>query len=279
MNTLSRLAGLLLTAMLAVSTQADSPASPPAETQPPQIAIIFDDIGNSYRRGRQAISLPAAFTYAVLPFTRHSKALANRAHHLGKEVMVHLPMQNEADRPLGPAGVHESLGREEFRQIVSDALKGVPHAAGLNNHMGSLLTRRSQQMLWLMEVLKEGDYYFIDSRTTPLTVASVVALQNDILSASRDVFLDNERAEVAIDRQFRELLAMAEARGTAIDIGHPYPETIAYLKHAVTKLPASGIEIVPVSVILERRIRDATTLSVARGTKTSTPTSEKNQVN
>ena len=67
----------------------------PVFAQPPaRIAIIIDDLGNNRMLGLQAVALPGALTYSILPQLPYSERLAHAAHAAGKEVMLHLPMQS-----------------------------------------------------------------------------------------------------------------------------------------------------------------------------------------
>ena len=63
----------------------------------------------------------------------------------------------------------------------------------------------------------------------------------------------------------RKLVAIARARGTAVGIGHPHPETIAVLRELREELLASGVTLVPA---LGARAADArragTALAAAR---------------
>jgi len=217
------------------------------------VAIIIDDLGHNYSQGLRAVHLPAPLTYAILPYSTHAKRLADTVYESGKEVMVHLPMENLGNMPIGPGGLTNDLTRLEFRLAVSTAISRVPHASGINNHMGSFLTQESLPMEWLMEEIKAMELFFIDSRTTPNTVASIVAKKKNLLVASRDIFLDNERSIYAIDKQFRKLVNLAKRRGTGIAICHPYQETLAYLEIAIPQLQEEGIEIIPASNLVALR--------------------------
>ncbi|WP_078117775.1 divergent polysaccharide deacetylase family protein [Thiosocius teredinicola] len=219
-----------------------------------RVAIIIDDLGNSLSLGRKAVDLPGALTCAVLPDLAHSRELAERAHRDGKEVMLHLPMQTADGRLMGPGGLHMDMTREGFARKVKANLDAVPYAAGVNNHMGSLLTRHPGAMRWLMQDLKSlGSYYFVDSRTDVRTVARDLAREEGLANAERDVFLDNQRNADYIRGQMRQLIREARRNGTAIGIGHPYPETIKVLKEMLPRLADYGIELVPVSELVEPR--------------------------
>lgn len=241
---LKRLALTLLTALLLGGNSLALAA---------QVAIIIDDFGHDLERGKAFINLPAPITFAVLPHTAHAIAIANAAHDANKEVIVHLPMANLANTPIGPGGLTASLPRVEFMTALDAAIRGVPFASGMNNHTGSYLTQQSQQMGWVMSDMKERGFFFVDSRTTPKSVALKVAQQHDVFASSRDIFLDNDRNVRAIDAAFQDMVKKAQQRGTIIAIGHPYPETLRYLKYAIPKLKAMGIEVVPVSDLIALR--------------------------
>ena len=121
--------------------------------------------------------------------------------------------------------------------------------------MGSLLTQLPEQMRWLMEELaRHKDLFFIDSRTTPLTVAYHQAVHEGLHSLRRNIFLDNDIDISAINRQFIKLLAIARVKGSAVAIGHPYPETLTYLENMLPALPLLGIQLLPASQLIEHKV-------------------------
>jgi uncharacterized protein len=215
------------------------------------IAIIIDDLGYNLRRGRAAIEIPAPLTYAILPNSTHAALLADRAFRSGKEIMLHLPMENSSHHPMGAGVLTRHLHKQEFLALFDQALSRVPHAIGINNHMGSALTEETQAMTWLMKEIKHRQMYFVDSRTTPRTVAFSVARSNKISAANRDVFLDNDRSFYAVDQAFQRLLRISRRKGTAIGIGHPHAVTLAYLQMAIPQLV--DVEILPVSKLIAAR--------------------------
>lgn len=218
----------------------------------PRIAIIIDDIGDRYDEGMSAIALPGPVACAFLPHTPHAAELARFAHDAGKEVLLHLPLQSLNGKALGPGAITLQTTEQEFRRILRADLDAIPHVRGVNNHMGSLLTRHPGHMTWLMSVLAErGDLYFIDSYTHPASVAFAMAHEQGIPSARRDVFLDNVPERDAIRFQFRRLVEEARLKGSAIGIGHPYPETLAFLADVLPTLGEEfGVELVPVEALL-----------------------------
>jgi polysaccharide deacetylase 2 family uncharacterized protein YibQ len=215
------------------------------------ISIIIDDIGYSKKRGRRVIQLPGAITCSVLPYARHSASLARRAHIAGKEVMLHLPMENVRGHNIGPDGLTANLSKVEFIRNLDKALADIPFVQGINNHMGSFLTQQPQQMGWLMDEMLKRDMFFIDSRTTPHSVASRIARDMRVFESGRDIFLDNTRNVFAIDHSFRHLIRIAKKTGTAIAIGHPYTSTLDYLEMVLPLLDEMGVKLVSASELIE----------------------------
>lgn len=238
-----RLSALLLLLFVPLSLSAQ-------EKTTSYIAIIIDDLGNDYGLANKAIQLPGQITYAVLPQLGLSKKIAKQIHAKGKEVMLHLPMETLTQNPTGPGGLHHKLDREAFNATLEANLASVPHLSGVNNHMGSLLTAKQGQMDCLMTTLQQKQLYFIDSRTTVETVAQSRAEASGIATSRRDVFLDNERNPAYIKGQIKQLLRKAKRTGSAIAIGHPYPETLDVLSTLLPTLAEKGYELVPVSQLL-----------------------------
>jgi polysaccharide deacetylase 2 family uncharacterized protein YibQ len=254
------IAGVLasLACLLGGATAGEPPRHPPA------VSIIIDDLGNRLGSGARTVALPGAITCSILPNTPHARRLATLAHESGKEVMLHLPMQALETPLLDDGGLVATMTRREFLRTVRQGLLAVPHVSGVNNHMGSLLTQFHGHMQWLMEELSHYDgLYFIDSFTSLRSVAHQVAVDHRVPTARRDVFLDDEVEEGAIAREFAHLIEVAQKKGTAIAIGHPHPQTLAFLEANIGRLREAGIELLPVSQLIRyRRLLDEETRTV-----------------
>lgn len=226
----------------------------------PVISIIIDDLGNIKERDSRALKLPGNITYSFLPHTPYARELAIQAHHLNREVMLHQPMESLANKKLGPGGLTLEMSRKEFINQIQSNLNSVPYVAGINNHMGSLLTQHPGQMRWLMQELnKRNDLYFVDSYTTKTSIGQKIARENWVPTVRRDVFLDTERDISKIRKHFHRLINKARKTGSAVAIGHPYPETMAILEEELPKLPGKGIQLLPVSELLAKTMNKVST--------------------
>jgi len=130
-------------------------------------------------------------------------------------------------------------------------LDEVPSIKGVNNHMGSLLTRQNDSMRHFMQALRQRNkLYFVDSRTIGLSLAAQKARDQGLANAARDVFLDNDRDPARIRERLHEAIRLARLKGTALAIGHPYPETVEVLASELRKLDERDVELVPVSRLI-----------------------------
>lgn len=226
----------------------------PAPTAPvARLAIVMDDLGRDLATARALAEIDLAVTFAILPDAAAATAVAELAHRSGREVLLHLPMEPEnypAADP-GPAALWLRSSEAEVRQLLDGYLRRVPHAVGGNNHMGSRFTADREAMGRVLRELRARRLFFLDSVTTPASVAYAEAGRIGLRRGRRDVFLDNEAALAPIRGQLRKLADLAERRGTAIGICHPYPATLEALRREVAELKRRRIAVVPVSQLLE----------------------------
>ena len=222
----------------------------------PRIAIIIDDLGNGLESGRRALTLPGALTYSILPHTPYARDLAEQAHTSGREVMLHLPMEANSRKPMGPGGLALRMDEQEFTATLRSNLDAVPHATGVNNHMGSRLTRDAEAMERVMAGLRERGLFFVDSRTTPETVAERAAGESGIATTRRHVFLDRIPSREAVREQFRRLVRLARQQGAALAIGHPNGATLTVLAQELPRLQELEIDLVSASQLTEKYPRE-----------------------
>lgn len=214
-----------------------------------QVAIIIDDIG--YRESDlNALSLPGNITYSILPQTPFGQTLAKKAYAENHEVMLHIPMEAENGKELGPGALTSAMSEENIRSSLTRSFEEIPFAVGINNHMGSLLTKMYNPMAWTMRFLKERDMVFVDSVTTRKSKAQNVARYFGVPSLHRHIFLDNELTLEYISQQFMKLVGQAQRNKYAVAIAHPHPETIAALTALLPLLEDNNIELVTVSQLL-----------------------------
>jgi len=240
---------LVLTTLLAFAAAAES------LQEKPRLAVIIDDLGYDLAAGERVVNLPGPVACAILPMTPRGKWLADKAEANGKDVLLHLPLQaEESEGPAEPGDLLLDMSRSQFARVFAEDLAAVPHAIGVNSHRGSMLTRHPGHMRWLMEELTaRGDLFFVDSYTTPSSVALQLAREAGIPATRRDVFLDPDRSPDTLVREFARLKKLAAQNGFAVGIGHPYPATLDFLEKELPGLIDEGFELVSISHMIALR--------------------------
>ena len=221
----------------------DAAVEPPA----PRLALVIDDMGWDAALFDQLLALPAPVTFAIMAGSPRAAEFAARATALGHQVLLHLPMQPAgAGKDPGPGAIQPGMTGREVDGLVAAQLARVPGASGANNHMGSLATADPVIMSAVLSALRDRGLFFLDSATTPASVARAVAAAVGEPLAINDLFVDNVRDVTATSERLRDLGHLAAQRGWAVGIGHPCPSTIAALAAVLPELHAAGIAVVPV---------------------------------
>jgi hypothetical protein len=202
--------------------------------------LVIDDLGYAQPElVTRLCSLPVPFSVAVLPYQEHTRESAEIAHRLGKEVMLHLPMEPIGypgpGHDPGPNAILYNLPEAEVRHRVQMALSEIPHRTGVNNHMGSRITPDRTRMGWVLQEIKARKCFFVDSRTEKDSVAFAVAEELGIPALQRRVFLDDDKAFSEMEKQWARALKLAEKDGFVLIIGHIYPESVEALERLVPR--------------------------------------------
>jgi polysaccharide deacetylase 2 family uncharacterized protein YibQ len=224
------------------------------EDSGPKIAFIIDDIGNRSGIVLDLKKLNIPITASVLPESAFAYDEARQIYQYGLESMMHIPMQpknsrHNSYRNMTVIQSHSDI--DTMKQVISKARQVVPHAKGVNNHEGSLITSQADVITKFLKIIKKEDLFFVDSRTTSETVAYDVARKLKIKTAFRDIFLDSEKTYSHSMRQIQKLISIALKKGKAIAIGHPFQTTIQAIRDSLKSIRNHGIEIVFVSRLLE----------------------------
>ncbi|MFQ5581522.1 MAG: divergent polysaccharide deacetylase family protein [Mariprofundaceae bacterium] len=231
----------------------DVPSYPPT-VNPPRargIALIMDDIGYDMHALQRVLALPFKVAISVLPGAPGAKKAAEMAHAAGHIVMLHLPM--EPANPVYQQRMDDSflridMNEAQVRALFLQALDRVPHAVGVNNHMGSLLTSSAAHMQWVMSLCREQGLFFVDSRTSRDSVAAEQALQFGLTWGERKVFFDHQSDPESLQLSWQAAQRCLKRHKSCIVIAHPYAQTLDFLEHRISEQDQQWIQ--PVTDIL-----------------------------
>ncbi|MEO8383541.1 MAG: divergent polysaccharide deacetylase family protein [Acidobacteriota bacterium] len=210
------------------------------------IVLIIDDLGFDGQPLERLMALDPNVNYAILPNGTRAAEFADRLNDRGFEILCHLPMEPQGHEAPGRNAILTSMTDEEITRTTRENIEAIPHARGVNNHMGSRATSDRRVMGQVLRAIPEG-MYFIDSRTGGGSVAGSMAREMNVRTATRNVFLDDVATPAAVRHQLDQLASAAERRGIAVGIGHPYPVTLRVLTEELPELRARGFRFVRAS--------------------------------
>lgn len=219
----------------------------------PRIAVVVDDFGYDPGRDVEWIGFPGKVTFSILPFGPSSRRTADSARERGVPVILHAPMEPEAivsDRTDSFRFVR-GMARADIVALLARMAESVPGAVGVSNHMGSAFTSDENSMLMFSSALKERGLFFLDSLTTPKSVAGDAAQSVGIPFLRRTVFLDEDPAPAAMAKEWERAVAVAKAEGKAVVVGHSRPATRAFLLERFPAMAGEGIVAVTIPELLD----------------------------
>ena len=197
------------------------------EGRKPTLIIVIDDAGYNLDQLRPFLALPFPLTIAVLPQVDQSAEAARLAAEAGKEVILHQPMQALGGNDPGPGAILLGMSDEEAASLAGRNLDSLQGVVGMNNHMGSAVTRHEPLMRAIIDLVKRRGIYYLDSRTVPDTATAVLCLELSVPYWERDVFLDNTGDKQSILHALEEGKKIASAKGASVLIGHVWSAELA----------------------------------------------------
>lgn len=187
------------------------------------VVIVIDDAGRSVENVKRYATLPFPLTIAVLPKLPQSRECAQTSIKLGKEVILHQPMQSINHKlDPGPGKITVDMSFAQISSILNANLDSLgPGVKGMNNHEGSEVTGDVIRIGAVLDVCKSRGIYFLDSRTTAATKAPQAALERDMkIYEKAGPYIDNDLTREKMLERMYETLRYANNHGHAIVIGH-----------------------------------------------------------
>lgn len=228
--------------------------SPPDRSIEARLAIVVDDCGYDPTRDAEWLKFPEKITLAVIPFGPSSRRLAQSARERGFGVLIHVPMEPEgaASDRTDAFQFRRGMSAGEMGTNLDRMIKENPWATGVSNHMGSAFTADPESMSAFAALLKSRGLFFLDSMTTPRSIAVQAGRKAGIPVAKRDVFFDGDMNPDEIRLQWNRTLSLAREKGAAILVCHGRKESLRAILDLVPDLEAEGIRAVTVTELLGR---------------------------
>ncbi len=224
------------------------------KTNPRTIAIVIDDFGSiSGELLDGFFDLDPSISFAIFPDEPHSVETMQRAKAQGRTSLIHIPMEPIGFPSVNPGknAILVQFDNAQIDKILSRAIAKLPDCEGINNHMGSLATTDEAVMQAVMSTLKKHNKFFLDSRTSNVSVGYSTAQKSHLRSFRNDLFLDSPNiSQSNLDAKLTQIIELSATKSNIIAITHCHnKEKLDYLKRFVAKLKAAGFTLVPLTEI------------------------------
>ena len=219
----------------------------------PTLIIVIDDVGYNVGELEPFLALPFPLTVAILPGVDHTEESARLAAAAGKEIILHQPMEALGGQKTGPGAIMLGMDSDAAGATLAANLASLPQAVGVNNHMGSAVTRDARLMRAMLELVKARGIYYLDSLTAPGTATAGLSAELYIPLWERDVFLDNSGDRQSILRALDDGKKLASNRGASVLIGHVWSAELAQtLMDVYPRLVEEGYSLSTISKFMMR---------------------------
>lgn len=202
-----------------------------------RIALVIDDFGNQWKTDyiQGYLEFPVPVTLAIIPGHWASTRTAKKAKELGKEIMIHFPMQPyKGDITKEKVYLTTEMKTDQIKKMLIKAMSSVPYAKGLNNHEGSLATSDAGTMSRFFSVYKDYKMFFLNSLTSSKSIARTFAENDSVKYLERNIFLDDKMTEEEITAKFKIAASRAINGKDVVAIGHARKMTFEVLKRLIT---------------------------------------------
>lgn len=232
----------------------DLPTPPKASNRVVKMGILLDDGGNNYELAERFAKSKYPMAIAILPHLEHTKETAKVCSAYGKTIFVHYPMQPKSypDTDSGEGSALVSMPEILIAGVTKsnfEEFSGV-HIDGFNNHMGSAITEDSGKMSQIFKYAKQYTDTFVDSRTTPNSVAYDECVKAGLRCGINKKFIDNDNDVNTIIKMLYEAAEIAKKDGEILVIGHIRQKTLEALEIALPILEERRIAVVPIKTLV-----------------------------
>jgi polysaccharide deacetylase 2 family uncharacterized protein YibQ len=223
-----------------------------------EIAFVIDDWGYNLNNVELLSEIKRPVTLAILPHRRYSEVISKKVKEdcPSCDIILHLPLESKSDRTPEPNTIRRNMQEEKVLSVLRGDIRSVPGIIGVSNHQGSKATENKELMKRILSELKRKNLFFLDSRTTPVSVCGNIAKKIGLRYAERDIFLDlsqkkdPEQYKAYVRKQMRSLVKAAKQKGAAIGIGHDKRLTLEVIKESIPDIEKEDIKIVPLKKLV-----------------------------
>jgi len=217
-----------------------------------RLAIILDDSGQNLELARKVLSMKYPVVLSILPYTQYDRETADLARKYKREFFLHQPMEPKSypDTNPGKGAILLNMPKSVIEVTIKENINRLGGVDGVNNHMGSAFTENADKMKEALDTIKDYTKIFVDSHTTPDTVAYEVCKKTEGLKCGISKrFIDNSADKDYITNKLYEAAGFLKSQDVIV-IGHLRNNTVDVLEDVLPQLEKKGVRIVTISEVV-----------------------------
>ena len=227
----------------------------PYDPKKPRIAIIVSGLGLSQAATNAAIKqLPASVNLSFSPYTRQLENWVSLARSFDHETLIDLPLE-PIDYPQNDPGPRTLISATDIQTNIENLnwITGRSDGIiGLTAFMGDRFVTSTSQMEALFTALRAKGLAFLDNGLTTRSLTSSLDPPHQVPYAVASSVIDNTQlSRVVIDSKLAQIERLAIKNGSVVALGRPYPVTLERLSNWANELAERGLQLVPLSAVLE----------------------------
>ena len=240
-------------ATLVAPTPMEPQVAPPldASGDQPKIAILVAGMGLSQTATRTATEImPAAVTFAFVPYVDRIDTTAAAAKAKGHEVLLQMPMQDAGVPAPGPHALHAGEPAPEVAVDAAWAFGRFSGYSGVSNFLGAPVTSDKPVMVALLRAIGARELFYVDDGTSRRSLGPALAQAQGVAAARADIVLDATADPAAVRANLEALAGIAKRKGSAIGLASGLPDHLAAIAAFAAGLRARDIALVPVGALV-----------------------------
>ncbi len=218
------------------------------------VAVIFMNAGLAKTLTEKAITdLPEDITLAFSPYADVITMQAQAARESGKEIWLHLPLQNEnyPNPDPGPATLLLNASLEQNASRLLDILSIMQGYPGLISYPDHAYTNVDPMVNPILRQVFGRGLGFVDGRIDRAFWGTPLALENQYPFAQVNVLIDPMEAPDMIEMKLKQAENLATKFGQAMIMTPLTPLTFAKVQNWTNTLENKSLQLVPVSALLK----------------------------
>lgn len=222
----------------------------------PRIALFVGGLGiGDAVTGEAMKRLPPDVTLGFVPYGGNLERWVETARRKGHEVILQVPMEpfDYPNNDPGPQSLLTTLPAPVNLERLRWVMGRTRGYVGLANFMGAKFAATEEALVPVLTEIGRRGLLFLDDGAAPRSLIEQLGPDLGAPVARAEPAIDASPQPADIDAALARLEDLARRRGGVIGTAGALPVSLARIEHWAKGLGARGVQLVPVSALVQRR--------------------------